>query len=84
MTVIEALSYGVPVFSYDGLVGPKEIIANGVNGFLCRQDSPIAIADKLIDYYRFPENFYDMRACALRSAKTFHETEIFKLWLSII
>lgn len=84
MTMIEALSYGVPVVAYDQLVGPKEIIVDGYNGFLCEQNNPTALASKVLDMYRKPKLCQKLQCNALRSAQAFHHETIFKKWLEIL
>lgn len=44
--LIEAIGCGIPVVSYDCPIGPAEIIEDGVNGFLVKQDDIEALADK--------------------------------------
>lgn len=39
MTLLEAMSYGIPCISSDCESGPEDIIKNGVNGFLYPQDN---------------------------------------------
>ena len=47
MVLIEAQSYGVPVISYDVPCGPAEIIHNGVDGFLVKDDDVDEFVAKL-------------------------------------
>jgi glycosyltransferase involved in cell wall biosynthesis len=37
LTVLESLSYGTPVISFN-ILGPRDIISNGINGFICDND----------------------------------------------
>ena len=46
--LIEAIGCGIPVVSYDCPIGPGEIIEDGVNGFLVKQDDIEAMADKTL------------------------------------
>lgn len=84
MTMIEALSFGVPVLSYDGLAGPKEVIRNGYNGFLCTQNDPVALAAKVLTIYRTPSLYQKLTDNALQSAKVFHPQVILSQWIEAI
>lgn len=44
--LIEAIGCGIPVVSYDCPIGPAEIIEDGVNGFLVKQDNVEELAEK--------------------------------------
>jgi len=44
--LIEAIGCGIPVVSYDCPIGPAEIVEDGVNGFLVKQDDIQELADK--------------------------------------
>ena len=84
MTMIEALSYGVPVISYDALVGPKEIIQHGHNGFLCKQNSPEDLAARVLAIYQKPGLYQDLTSHALQSVQAFHSYAILQQWLAIL
>lgn len=47
--ILEALSYGIPVVSYDFLSGPSEIIRSGVNGFLVPNKDVGQLAEKITE-----------------------------------
>lgn len=84
MTMIEALSFGVPVLSYNKLVGPKEIIKNGYNGYLCEQDQPSALAEKIIGLYRDTSTLARLTKNAFSSSMVFHPERVAYQWLAIL
>jgi len=47
LVILEAMSCGLPVVSYDSPFGPSSIISNGENGFLVENNNRQAFADKL-------------------------------------
>lgn len=48
MVLIEGMSCGLPLISFDIKTGPKEIIENGVNGFLINNQDEKMMAEKII------------------------------------
>lgn len=47
MVAVEAMSFGCIVIAYDNLVGPVEIIKDGINGFLVTANNIEAIVQKI-------------------------------------
>ncbi|MDD3405418.1 MAG: glycosyltransferase family 4 protein [Sphingobacteriia bacterium] len=47
MSLIEGMSCGLPVVAFDCEQGPRELITNGMNGFLVPLNDLTALADKL-------------------------------------
>lgn len=41
MVLLEALSYGLPIVSYDCLTGPREIVSDNINGYIIPVDQKI-------------------------------------------
>lgn len=84
MTVLEALSFAVPVISYDRLVGPAEIIIDNSNGYLCDQDCPDAIARRILGLYYDRDLLTIMRRNALESSLQFRPENISKEWAKLL
>jgi len=47
--LVEAMSYGVSVVSYDCDTGPSELIESGVNGFLVKADDVVGLSKKIME-----------------------------------
>jgi glycosyltransferase involved in cell wall biosynthesis len=84
MTMLEAMSYGLPVISYDNLIGPSEVIKNKVNGQLVRKDSASEIAEEILNYYHNKKNLEVSSEGALKTAKEFDVQSICSKWKRII
>lgn len=77
--LIEAIGCGIPVVSYDCPIGPAEIIEDGVNGFLCRQDDIEDLAEKTCIALK---QSWD-RDIIKATCKKFDVTEIAKKYIEI-
>ena len=64
--LIEAISIGIPVVSYDCPIGPSEILVDGVNGFLVENGNIRMLADKLSEVL---ERNWDEEAVKRTAAK---------------
>ncbi len=71
MTLVEAMRCGVPVVSTDAPYGPREILADGVDGFLTPVGDPAAMADALIELIADPARRAAMAAAALRASERY-------------
>ncbi len=84
MTMLEAMSYGLPVISYENLIGPSEIVKNNINGQLVLQDSPKGIAEQILKYYHNKKSLEVSSEGALKTAKEFDVQSICSKWKRII
>jgi glycosyltransferase involved in cell wall biosynthesis len=82
--LVEALSLGTPVVASDCLTGPKEIVTEGVNGYLF----PVGDAPRLavlIDKLAYDDDAYRMlKEHAVNSVAKFDGDIIFKRWLEVL
>ncbi|MGW6061859.1 glycosyltransferase [Streptomyces sp. NPDC055189] len=68
MTIVEAMRCGVPVVSTDCPLGPREIIADGVDGCLVPMGDEEALARKLLELINGDELRHRMAEAALQSS----------------
>lgn len=83
LVLVEAMSCGLPVVSYDCPYGPSNIITDGVDGFLVPFDNIDYYADKicmLMDNYSLLER---MGQAAFASSKRFDAEHIMPHWMAL-
>jgi len=84
LVLIEAMSYGIPCVAFDSAEGAKEIIDDGVNGYLIPNRDKSEMLAKIIELH---EN-YDLRSkmgeAAKEKAKQFSYENTKKKWLEFI
>ena len=64
LSTLEAMSQGCPVVSYDIRYGPREQIADGVDGFVVPEGDEAALAERVVELLRSPELVRRMSAAA--------------------
>ncbi|EOD9424621.1 glycosyltransferase family 4 protein [Vibrio harveyi] len=85
MVVLEALSHGLPVVSFDCDAGPSDMIIEGINGKLVPCESIEGLAAALTEFLNMSNDEYD---CFSKNAQgkscDFYIDEIRESWLSIL
>lgn len=87
MVLIEAMSCGLPVISYDCENGPRDIICNHYNGFLIPDNDTEQFTRKLLELMESPALREKFGRCARRSIACYDENIVMKQWddlLSIV
>ena len=70
-SILEALSFGVPVIAANCDFGPREMIIDGYNGFLVPVKDPSMLASRLIHIIQNPELHQQMSNNAIESVRKF-------------
>lgn len=84
MVLIEAKARGLPIVSFDCPTGPKEIIRNGVDGFVVPNDS-VAFAEAASTLMRDVELRRRMGAAAIEDVKErFAAGRVIPEWIKLI
>ena len=83
MAILEAMSCGLPVVAYDCPSGPRNIIDDGVDGFLVPMGKRDMLTDKLTLLMNEPDVRKQMGAAARKKAESFSEEHIIPQWNSM-
>ncbi|MFS1301952.1 glycosyltransferase family 4 protein [Streptosporangium longisporum] len=84
MTILEAMSKGVPVVSFDCPHGPREIVRDGYNGFLVPPGRPEALAEALCRVIEDRELRVALGAGAVRTAAGYDLGTIGARWDALL
>ncbi|WP_106496189.1 glycosyltransferase [Lentibacillus sp. Marseille-P4043] len=60
LSILESMTNGTPVISYDIKYGPNDLIENGQNGFIVEKANIDALAEKMIDMFTHPKEAIKM------------------------
>lgn len=80
IVLLEAMSQGVPVVSFDCPVGPREIIRHGIDGILVKPGDVRALARALDDLLADEIKRKQMGSRALEIKERFSQSRIMAMW----
>ena len=80
MVLLEALSVGLPIVSYDCPNGPRHIVTNGKDGILVEDKNTIALEEALSKMLRDVNLRKEYGETAKVNIKRFYTVEVMKLW----
>lgn len=83
LVLIEAMSCGLPVVSYDCPCGPKDIITDGADGFLVPAGDEAMLAARICELIENPALRAEMGAAALRTSANYRIDRIVPLWMNL-
>ena len=83
MTLIEAMSCGVPCISFDCPHGPRNIITDGKNGYLVEPENVEALAERICHLIEHEELRKEMGKTARKRAEDFQEEKIMQKWVNL-
>ena len=65
-TLIESVTLGTPIISFNCPTGPREIIQDGINGFLVNADDEIMLEQKIIEALNIDWNYQQIHNTSFR------------------
>lgn len=80
MVLLEAMTCGLPLISFKCPCGPKDIITNGKNGFLCNNENIDEMANKIIYLIENKNIRKDFGKIAKEKSKEYSEEQIMMKW----
>jgi glycosyltransferase involved in cell wall biosynthesis len=83
MVLIEALSCGLPLVSFDAPCGPKDVIQNGENGFIVETGNRAALSDKINTLIESDSLRLEMGRKARLSSENYQVEKIMNQWINL-
>lgn len=84
LVLCEAMEQGLPALSFDIDVGPREIIKDGVNGYLIENRNVQKMADRIIELVENKEKWNAIATNALEDVSKYYSENVAKGWIEII
>lgn len=83
MVMVEAMSLGLPVVTFDYKCGPKDIIDDGRDGVLVKEGDVLGLAEAMMALMGSPEALERMSGEALRVNDRFSEDRVMGMWVRV-
>lgn len=83
MVLVEAMTCGLPVVSYACPVGPKDIISDGVDGFLVPPGDEEAFASRICELIEDEPMRNRMGLAAIKKAERFNPNTVITQWIDL-
>lgn len=83
MVLLEAQSAGLPIVSYDCKCGPRDVVTDGVDGFLVPEGEPDMLAAKLEKLMTDDELRHRMGAESYRSSARYRKDYVMAAWMEL-
>ena len=83
MTLLEANGLGLPSVCYDFPCGPKDVIKDGINGFLVKNGDSGTFADKLLTLIENDNIRKHMGQEAYQMSERYSRRNIMREWVNL-
>lgn len=83
MVMIEAMSAGLPVVTFDYKCGPRDIISSGENGLIVKNGDTTGFAEALLQLMELDALRRDMGRKAIGVTERYSEESIMKQWMKM-
>ncbi|OYD42800.1 glycosyl transferase family 1 [Sphingobacterium cellulitidis] len=83
MALLEGQAAGLPMVSYACKCGPRDIIKEGVNGFLLEEGDKEGVANKILTIIRDKELRDEMGRNSFEMSKNFSEEVVMNKWIQL-
>ena len=83
MVIVEGMSVGLPAISYTCPCGPKDIITDGVDGFLIAVGDEEMMAKKICQLIEDQDLLEKMSAAATQKASVYSIDRVMQQWVSL-
>ena len=83
LVLIEAMSCGLPCVSYSCPCGPKDIISDGVDGFIVPMENEVMLAEWIGYLIENVERRKEIGAAAYRKAQNYSIDRIISMWMNL-
>ncbi|MDN6839714.1 MAG: glycosyltransferase, partial [Tetragenococcus halophilus] len=84
MTILESMTNQTPMISYDFNYGPRELIDDGINGYIVEDGNIDELAKQIVTAYNSEESLKAMGIAAREKARRFDGKIIKQKWIELV
>lgn len=84
LVLLESLNNGLPQVAFDVRVGPRNLIANGITGYLINDNDSISYSAKIVELFEDQTKWEMMSNASKERAVLFSENNVIDKWIQII
>lgn len=84
MALLEAKASGLPIISFDIETGPSEIVRDGVDGYLVKDNELKLMADKIVKLIENEQLRKQFSECSNQNLEKFEKSQIIFQWKKLI
>jgi len=85
LAFFEALAHGIPVLSFPFNYGPKELLQDGVNGYLIKAGDTLDMAEKIAGLFQNDQQLADFSQAAYDGAhSTWTQKKVWNRWQRVL
>lgn len=84
MVLLEAQKKGLPIISFDCETGPSEIVIDGRNGYLIKQNNLYEFANKLLEIMNDNKKIIEFSKNAIKDSERFELKQIVNKWVELL
>ncbi|RXR27728.1 glycosyltransferase family 4 protein [Flavobacterium piscinae] len=84
MVLLEAMSCGLPIVTYDSPTGPRNIVTHEFDGFIVPYDNESVLVEKIVFLTQNEPLRHEMGIKAVSKAASFSVEKVMVQWLSLI
>ena len=84
ITLIEAMSYKLPVIAFDSAEGARELIKNNYNGYLIKNRNEHEMANKIVELLNNKKELKRLGENAYKTALNYQKDKVLNLWSKLL
>jgi glycosyltransferase involved in cell wall biosynthesis len=83
MAMLEAISCGLPLVAFACPCGPRDVVDDGVNGFLVENGNVEQLAERIIEMIEHPEKRLQMGLAARQKSEAYKMENLAVTWQNL-